>query len=981
MEGGHDGVSDLGGPQRGYGRVGVADFADENNVRSLAQGLAEALREGFGVQADFALGEEGNPVGEEVFDGIFNCNDVPGQMLRDPAEGRSDRRGFSGGGRPAHQNESAFFAGPFPEQVGGQTECVEIGHLGFDMAQNGPATIEEAEEIHPKAEPVCGRVGAVRVAGIRSGTEREPEPVHFAVSQNGALHGGKFSGDTKEGATLIFNVEIGARLFDQMSGEFIQGDESVFGHVSRVDQVDGTGHGSANQDVKRRCHSVMKTMQVILRMGAATVSLMGGTPNALPQTGAPLPLPDRIEIKEDATLPAGIPERAFNAWIVDLGENEVTVELSRFRGITSRVRIDRGIIAKLEAGDPAERPFAELAPFLSPPPDAADAGSHRTTVMTRLVPFLERFSETPQAELVREARDLYEGELLRLAGGEVKINHRWFPVNALEPMDHETLKMLRETAAAAGEPVQAFGSRVTAAARLSPSEFFPELAQALDATARRRMLSMAQAGAQTAVSAARLQATLTTREAVLIGQIEAIVNQEPLGGTVLRPATVVDRIYNETTGKWFRAAELNTSLFTEFMIPDGRPKRALSQAEVGRLREMVDQLATVRQASGAPAPPKADDGLGQELAALAPLRRIDVSALEESVRAVQEVQDRVRAGLNPSDGEVVALLAASTKTVRGGTAHLRLAKEMPQHAAAVSEEELTRFTERAALALKLSAMARESLPGTGAFRDSANAIPAAWQGFLDETALPRFVAAADEMPPDEWAERVASFTAAFTEHRAALAPDAGKKWAGVVLRRIRDGAAQEAGTGDAALALRRLAALSALLAKPDLIASHERTALSSELENIRRRVRTRLLQEEAPVFRARLQELADARDYQALHDSIRERWRKLAVEKPEPDEIRAFSDLALEHAAAALTAFSPLQSFHLVSLARDIEPGHSQIKLWISGGVVGVFALLMALALPAFWILSLIATHFDNLRFKFRVGALRKPKRTVLPKS
>ncbi|GAB4254187.1 MAG: hypothetical protein OHK005_21140 [Candidatus Methylacidiphilales bacterium] len=692
-----------------------------------------------------------------------------------------------------------------------------------------------------------------------------------------------------------------------------------------------------------------------------------------------MPLPDRIELRENAELPVGVPGRSFDAWIVHLDENEVLVELSRYRGITSRVRIGRELISKIERGDPAERPFAELAPFLTPPPDAADADAHQAIVTTRLLPFLNQFGDAPQADLVREARDLYQAELKRLGAGEVKIHNRWFSQADLDPIDHETLTLLREVPRAAHEPISAFVQRVKAAVRLSPSEFFPELARALDETARRRITGASQVEAQRALSSARLRASLSTREAMLVAQIEAIVNEEPMGGVAVRPVSVADRIFNENTGKWFKQTEVNTSLFTEFMIPDGRPKRALSQTDIKQVRGLIDELAIVRQASQETPVATGEVGPGKELAAMEPLRRLDLSAFEESVQTVQQVQDQVRKGLESVTPDLLERLAASVKKVPGGTAHLRLAGEMPLRAAGLTNHELKDFVAKTELALNISALAHESLRGS--FRDTAKTIPTAWQSFLNQTAGPRFLAAADQMPPQEWADSVASFVDTLFKHRSVLAQDAGKEWALNLLNQLKEEAIQETASGDADRALIRVAAASSLLAKPNLISSHEKTRHLTNLENIRRRILSRLWEAEGPAFQARLQELASSHQFALLHETLQQRWRNIEKENPDSSDRRLFGDLALKHAAAALKAFAPLECYYLVDLARTIDPDHGQIKLWISGAAVGLFAIFLVLGLIAFALLSQIVTHFDNLRFKFRVGVLRKPKRKVLPKS
>jgi hypothetical protein len=95
VEGGDDEVSGFGGVESGECGFGVADFAEEEDVRALAEGGAEGVGEAAAVLADLALGEEGEVVLEEVFDGVFECDDVAGEVLVELLEAARDGGGFS----------------------------------------------------------------------------------------------------------------------------------------------------------------------------------------------------------------------------------------------------------------------------------------------------------------------------------------------------------------------------------------------------------------------------------------------------------------------------------------------------------------------------------------------------------------------------------------------------------------------------------------------------------------------------------------------------------------------------------------------------------------------------------------------------------------------------------------------------------------------------------------------------------------------
>lgn len=103
VEGGEDEVSGFRGLESGDGGFGVADFADHDDVGALSERGAQAGGEGWGVGADFPLGEPALIGGEEVFDGIFEGDDVAGGSLVEMAEQGGDGGGFSGTGGSADE--------------------------------------------------------------------------------------------------------------------------------------------------------------------------------------------------------------------------------------------------------------------------------------------------------------------------------------------------------------------------------------------------------------------------------------------------------------------------------------------------------------------------------------------------------------------------------------------------------------------------------------------------------------------------------------------------------------------------------------------------------------------------------------------------------------------------------------------------------------------------------------------------------------
>ena len=71
-----DEVARLGGLQGRLRGLGVAELADQDHVRVLAEHPAERLREALGVEADLALVDDRAPVLVEDLDRVLDRDDV-----------------------------------------------------------------------------------------------------------------------------------------------------------------------------------------------------------------------------------------------------------------------------------------------------------------------------------------------------------------------------------------------------------------------------------------------------------------------------------------------------------------------------------------------------------------------------------------------------------------------------------------------------------------------------------------------------------------------------------------------------------------------------------------------------------------------------------------------------------------------------------------------------------------------------------------
>ena len=122
VQGGDDEVAGLGGVERGDGGFRIADFTDEEDVRTLAQRGAQAGGEAVRVLADLPLGEKRKLVFKQIFDRVLQRDDVAGEVVVDPVQAGGDGGGLAGAGRAGDENQAVAALHPGLEQFGRQAE-------------------------------------------------------------------------------------------------------------------------------------------------------------------------------------------------------------------------------------------------------------------------------------------------------------------------------------------------------------------------------------------------------------------------------------------------------------------------------------------------------------------------------------------------------------------------------------------------------------------------------------------------------------------------------------------------------------------------------------------------------------------------------------------------------------------------------------------------------------------------------------------
>lgn len=154
-----------------------AHLADADDVGGLAHRALHGDFPAFGVDADFALGDDGAAGDVQILDGVFDGNDVAGQVAVAVVEHGGHGGGFTGAGRARQDEQAAFLHDEFFE-FEGQGEVFHGGDFGVDAAHDEAAAALFVVGVDAVAHVAFGLHGIVDFVGA---------DVFFAL---GGVHGG-----------------------------------------------------------------------------------------------------------------------------------------------------------------------------------------------------------------------------------------------------------------------------------------------------------------------------------------------------------------------------------------------------------------------------------------------------------------------------------------------------------------------------------------------------------------------------------------------------------------------------------------------------------------------------------------------------------------------------------------------------------------------------------------------------------------------
>ena len=160
VQGRHDQVAGLGRRERGLDGLEVAHFADQDDVRVLAQRGAQRGREAVGVDADLALVHDRALVADQELDRVLDRDDVAGAVGVDVVDHRGERGRLARAGGAGDEDQAARFHGDALDDLG-QHELLDRLHAERDHAEDDADRAALHEGVHAEAAEAGDRVGEV----------------------------------------------------------------------------------------------------------------------------------------------------------------------------------------------------------------------------------------------------------------------------------------------------------------------------------------------------------------------------------------------------------------------------------------------------------------------------------------------------------------------------------------------------------------------------------------------------------------------------------------------------------------------------------------------------------------------------------------------------------------------------------------------------------------------------------------------------
>lgn len=136
----------------------IAHFTDHDDVGIFTKGTAQSRAEGFGVGVNLALGDLAALGGEEVFDWIFEGDDMVVTFLVDLVDHGSQRGRFTAADRAGDQNQTVVVADEGLKNIR-QAEFVHAAHDAVDDTKDDIIALALLDDAGTEAAQSFGGIG------------------------------------------------------------------------------------------------------------------------------------------------------------------------------------------------------------------------------------------------------------------------------------------------------------------------------------------------------------------------------------------------------------------------------------------------------------------------------------------------------------------------------------------------------------------------------------------------------------------------------------------------------------------------------------------------------------------------------------------------------------------------------------------------------------------------------------------------------
>src|SRR5580704_8146047 len=212
----------------------VAHFADQDDVRVLTKRGAQRGGERCGVHFHFALIDETFFIAVQIFDWIFDGDDVLGAQRIDAVNHGCQRGGFSGTSGAGGENQAALFFADRGENAR-ELEFFDGANFCGDDAQDHTDVAALLENVDAETSEAGDAVGHVELGGflelllLAIGHHAEGHGEHFF--RRDARHVAERIQDAvnaKIGVVADFQVQVGGAAFDSAAQQIV----NIDGHLS-----------------------------------------------------------------------------------------------------------------------------------------------------------------------------------------------------------------------------------------------------------------------------------------------------------------------------------------------------------------------------------------------------------------------------------------------------------------------------------------------------------------------------------------------------------------------------------------------------------------------------------------------------------------------------------------------------------------------------------------------------------------------------